>query len=314
MIELDRDIKPEEAAASQRAGAASDVSELNESSDFAFIPTPEDLPMVVWLVGTEPWFSEFSLEADHVMASLGIKRTRLTQIAGRELRVGRVRRGRYISPVFRPEDVEQYLKWSRAPSTHIKSSTMISEAADTLRQQANLLESQFLELKETMTADFESGIRRAIMQSEATSMAQKAQIQRSFLLFSEQVAERIQLLDKRQGEFSHQFSQMTHVIEKLQAGQMAILQTLQESKVRSSTEMAQIANDLGCALSQVEEKILAASKVQKENLRPNRSVLRTQKMLHPRSQYKKHNQLFLDDNNKSKPIPAVRRRMLRSKA
>jgi hypothetical protein len=317
MSELDQNSKVEQSLnqpATRRVGAASDSSDLNSASDVSFAPTPEDLPMIVWLVGTEPWFSEFSLEADHVMASLGIKRTRLTQIAGRELRVGRVRRGRYISPVFRPEDVEQYLNWSRAPSTHIKSSTMLSEAADMLKEQAELLESHFLELKASMTSDFETGIRRAVLHSEEMSAASRAQIQRSFLQFSEQIADRFAVFSKRQDNFSQQFNQLTNAVEKLQAGQMAILQTLQEFQVRNATEMAHHARELTSSLKKVEEQITVATDDGPVNLRINRAVVRAQKMQRPRLQQKKMQQIVSDDQQNSKRVSSVRKRMLRSKS
>ena len=317
MSELDQKSKVEQSLnqpATRRVGAASDSSDLNSAGDVSFAPTPEDLPMIVWLVGTEPWFSEFSLEADHVMASLGIKRTRLTQIAGRELRVGRVRRGRYISPVFRPEDVEQYLNWSRAPSTHIKSSTMLSEAADMLKEQAELLESQFLELKASMTSDFETGIRRAVLHSEEMSAASKTQIQRSFLQFSEQITDRFAVFSKRQDNFSQQFNQLTNAVEKLQAGQMAILQTLQEFQVRNATEMAQHARELTSSLKKVEEQITVATDDGPANLRINRAVVRAQKMQRPRLQQKKMQQIVSDDQQNSKRVSSVRKRMLRSKS
>jgi hypothetical protein len=59
-----------------------------------------DFPMIVWLRGDEPWFSQFDMDAEAVMSALGIKRSRLTQISGKELRVGRVRMDRYIRPVL----------------------------------------------------------------------------------------------------------------------------------------------------------------------------------------------------------------------
>lgn len=88
----------------------------------------EVLPMVVWLRGDEPWYGDFSLDAEAVMQRLGIKRSRLTQISGRELRVGRVRRGRYISPVYRSSDVDEYLAWTRATATHLKASSVLQDA------------------------------------------------------------------------------------------------------------------------------------------------------------------------------------------
>src|SRR5690606_18828586 len=59
----------------------------------------EELPMIVWLRGDEEIASEFTVDAEAAMEFLGIKRSRLTQISGRELRVGRMRIDRYIRPV-----------------------------------------------------------------------------------------------------------------------------------------------------------------------------------------------------------------------
>ena len=99
--------------------------------------------MMVWLRGDEDICSDFSLDADAVMQRLGIRRSRLTQISGRELRVGRMRKGRYVSPVFRPEDVEAYLSWTRASASHLKSSDLLHDAAGELMQQSARLSDRF---------------------------------------------------------------------------------------------------------------------------------------------------------------------------
>ncbi len=99
--------------------------------------------MMVWLRGDEDLCSDFSLDADAVMQRLGIRRSRLTQISGRELRVGRMRKGRYVSPVFRPEDVEAYLSWTRASASHLKSSGLLHDAAGELMQQSARLSDRF---------------------------------------------------------------------------------------------------------------------------------------------------------------------------
>lgn len=99
-----------------------------------------DFPQVVWLRGDEPYLEAFSLDADAVMAELGIRRSRLTQISGRELRVGRMRIDRYIRPMYRPEDVQRYMHWSRATATHQKSSLVLKEAASRLEEQGSLIE------------------------------------------------------------------------------------------------------------------------------------------------------------------------------
>jgi hypothetical protein len=96
-----------------------------------------DFPMIVWLRGDEPWFSQFDMDADTTMAALGIKRSRLTQISGRDLRVGRVRMDRYIRPVYRSLDVEQYLNQTRATASHQKSSDAIKQAMEQLSEQSN---------------------------------------------------------------------------------------------------------------------------------------------------------------------------------
>ena len=85
--------------------------------------------MQVWIRGDEPYAGQFSMDAEEVMEILGIKRSRLTQISGRELRVGRARRNRHIRPVYRPEDVHRYKDWSRATATAAKSSSAIDLAA-----------------------------------------------------------------------------------------------------------------------------------------------------------------------------------------
>jgi hypothetical protein len=97
------------------------------------------LPLIVWLRGDESWCEQFSLDAEAVMARLGIRRSRLTQISGKELRVGRIRRGRHVVPVYRPQDVESYLGWARAPATHMKSATALQEATTALERRGEAL-------------------------------------------------------------------------------------------------------------------------------------------------------------------------------
>lgn len=103
----------------------------------------EDLSMIVYLRGDENFFNEFSLSADDVMKRLCIKRSRLNQISGRELRVGRTRIDRYIRPVYRPKDIEAYEAWTRATATHKSSSQVIEQARDRLTSQADKLVSEF---------------------------------------------------------------------------------------------------------------------------------------------------------------------------
>lgn len=132
-------------------------------------PEQPELPLVVWLRGDEDVCAEFVLDADEVMHLLGIKRSRLTQISGKDLRVGRIRRGRYVSPVYRPADVEAYASWTRATASHVKSSTLLNDAADELKRQgASLVEGvsenlrrHTAEIVKATTGEF-SDLRRAL--------------------------------------------------------------------------------------------------------------------------------------------------------
>lgn len=98
-----------------------------------------NMPMVVWIRGDEPYAPEFCIDADEAMNILGIKRSRLTQISGKELRVGRIKVDRYIKPFYRKQDLEEYLKWTRATATHVKSANAINEATQLLSNKAEEL-------------------------------------------------------------------------------------------------------------------------------------------------------------------------------
>jgi hypothetical protein len=123
--------------------------------------------MVVWLRGDEPYCTEFTLEADAVMEKLGIRRTRLTQISGRELRVGRIRKGRYIVPVYRPIDVMEYQSWTRASVAHVKSSNVVQEAADSLRIAGEELTERVDRIVQQLTSSIEGTIRQAALSAAA---------------------------------------------------------------------------------------------------------------------------------------------------
>lgn len=87
-----------------------------------------ELEMVVWLEGHEPYVQEFCLNADQAMERLGIKRSRLNQISGKELRVGRIKSGRYIKPMYREQDIEGYLQWTRPTASHQASKRALESA------------------------------------------------------------------------------------------------------------------------------------------------------------------------------------------
>ena len=124
----------------------------------ATTPAPLDpgaLPMVVWLTGNEPYFNDFCLDADAVMERLGLKRSRLTQLSGKELRVGRAKMGRYIRPMYRDCDVEAYMAWVKPTASHKKSSSVIEEAVQHLETQTEVS----IRSLHTLLGDFSSQTR-----------------------------------------------------------------------------------------------------------------------------------------------------------
>lgn len=152
------DLPTPEASEGHEAPSSTSTRSLNGALLTEWNDDPEgrqELPMVVWLRGDEPWFSMFDMDADAVMQALGIKRSRLTQISGRDLRVGRVRVNRYIRPVYRSIDIEQYLKWTRATASHQKSSDAIKTAVDELQEQSTRIQSAI----ESITASFTESIK-----------------------------------------------------------------------------------------------------------------------------------------------------------
>lgn len=91
--------------------------------------------MVVHLRGDEDFAHEFALTTDDAMSILQIKRSRLTQISGKELRVGKKRVDRYVRPVYRQCDIQNYLEWTRPTASHRSSSEALKEAGQSLNSE-----------------------------------------------------------------------------------------------------------------------------------------------------------------------------------
>lgn len=162
-------LKPEGTHGHNRQGASS-ISDTLSDGD-GHLVAEDDFPMIVCLRGDEPWFTQFDMDADSTMAALGIKRSRLTQIAGRDLRVGRVRVDRYIRPVFRSIDVAAYLNQTRATASHQKSSEAIQVASQAFNEQIDRFQSTLDAISSNLTAQLNSVLGTLIGESMAQSMA-----------------------------------------------------------------------------------------------------------------------------------------------
>lgn len=119
---------------------------------------PDGLPMVVWLRGDEDHFDDFSVDADLAMTELGIRRSRLTQISGRELRVGKKRVERYIRPFFRPQDIAAYKNFTRATISHMKSSQVLDDVLARLEAETGQLIDKVATTVTQNTVDFRDAL------------------------------------------------------------------------------------------------------------------------------------------------------------
>ena len=124
--------------------------------------------MCVWLRGDSE-VDGFVMSAEEVMAALNIKRSRLTQISGRELRVGRRRVDRYIKPFYRQEDVFAYRAWTRASATKQKNAELVDRAAGEIEHRNKRL---LTELQEQLQAYLKTELLAAQQQIIATCQHQ----------------------------------------------------------------------------------------------------------------------------------------------
>ena len=174
------------------------ASEKRVGASSAEEPAKEKLPMVVFLRGDEEIVPDFNLSAEDAMNILGIKRSRLTQISGKELRVGRIRVDRYVRPVFRAEDVENYLKWTRATASHKAASSALTDAGQRVLES---MEERLLRGRDDTKKVVEEsldGIKRQIKDSFVRKKLEDMAARESFFALKETLTERMRVMQKRQ--------------------------------------------------------------------------------------------------------------------
>lgn len=205
-----------------------------------------NLPMIVHLLGNEDFVDEFDYDAQMAMDFLGIKRSRLTQISGRELRVGRIRQDRYIRPVFRRKDLENYRNWTRSTATHQSSSQAIDQAVQKLEDQFDLFEKQTIP---GMTATL-SGFSRSILdylRCWSASLTSK---------LKKQFSQTWKRMDQYHDILFRSFSEMKIDLEEIDSKQQATHERL--AKVES------LAAEMFTDLSRLKAKIDQLAEAQKQ--------------------------------------------------
>jgi hypothetical protein len=189
---------------------------------------PDNLPMIVWLRGDESWFESFSVDADSAMVELGIRRSRLTQISGRELRVGKKRVDRYIRPVFRPQDIEAYKSMTRATISHLKSSRVIDEAMAKLENETGHLVEKVTAALDQRTGDFEAAL---------DTLAHDVRHAQGLLL--REVTDRI---DRIERGLDGSLQAALHRVESALAGTSERIELLQKQSAANFETMLSLAN------------------------------------------------------------------------
>lgn len=190
--------------------------------------------MVMFLRGDEDCFGQFSLNADEVMTRLGIKRSRLNQISGKDLRVGRTRIDRYIKPVYRPEDVEAYSRWTRPTATHKSSSKLMEDARARLVGQGQELVSGFKEQVASMGIELRRQAARQELWERRNLIQRSGQLQRTLQSFIRPV---LASTRKVHAECSKHFAELLHNIKKFEEIKQSVNEISQIS-VNQSHELA----------------------------------------------------------------------------
>lgn len=199
--------------------------------------TDHELPMVVYLRGDEDFAAEFQFDAEDAMNFLGIKRSRLTQISGRELRVGRIRRDRYIRPVYRQKDLEDYQSWTRSTATHQSSSLMIEQAIKRLEQQCQQLE-------ETALGPYQENLQAAVSEF-------LAEVNRMGSQLASQLAEQKRWLKRQIGQQPDLWFRLQEPIENFSRSIARIEERLQKDFGHIQEIQAAFHQNLGELLAQV---------------------------------------------------------------
>jgi hypothetical protein len=232
-IPLTSDLDPTPESLAVRGAARTTWDEHDES-------TSTDFPMIVWLRGDEPWFSQFDMDAEAVMSALGIKRSRLTQISGKELRVGRVRMDRYIRPVYRSLDVEEYLKWTRATASHQKSSDAIKLAVDQLQQQSENIQTTLASVTSSFADALKSEMSLFISECVSSGIAPVVEGFGSFVNSMNESVTRLELsVQSATTSLGESTSSLSKTIETLALKQSAALEavTLQMNQLSEKTAL-----------------------------------------------------------------------------
>ncbi|MEZ4743213.1 MAG: hypothetical protein R3B45_12340 [Bdellovibrionota bacterium] len=290
-------------------------SHENESMDDN--PTATELPMVVWLRGDEPYFSEFTLNADEVMQILGIKRSRLTQLSGKELRVGRTRIDRYIRPIYRQVDVEKYLNWTRKTASHKRSSEALEQAAKNLDQKSNQLSQEIFETKKNFSKDIADNISATLSLNDSKKQHTLNQIHQ---LLEKSYNKQFSHLEDRYGHLKRQLQKVFNTSEKnneisakidaLISNTSSLMTEIQDLKLKihnNEQKTTQLFEELHKDIAEVTEHIYSLNKSQRSSIFMKSRKARVQLRCTTIKLEKKTDTIFPENTSQNKDQKAIKK-------
>lgn len=179
-------------------------------------PVSTEFPMVVYLRGDEEHFNDFCLNADQVMELLGIRRSRLNQISGKELRVGRTRIDSYIRPVYRKQDVQEYMQWIRPTATHKKSSDMLNEARNKLEEQSEQVSLQLSSRLESIVGSFSVNLQTQFFEQKKFSTGMLTSMRKNLSVSAHRLLDRMSFVQKQSVEHWEALRERFDEVENIQ--------------------------------------------------------------------------------------------------
>ncbi len=230
------------------------------------------LPMLVWLRGDEPHFSDFSLNADQVMERLGIRRSRLNQISGKELRVGRARIDGYVRPVYRPDDIEEYLQWIRPSASHKKSSDVLDEARSKLESQSERILDEFSHRFDGLVETFTSKFQQRFSDEHRFSKRMFVTMHKTLRLSLRGLSQRMGLMHEQSLKFWQNLDQRLESLDTLvdssELTKTALLQT-SDRVLHSEKILLRLQNEQKDLLQKVSELAQALEDLKDKSPKPN---------------------------------------------
>lgn len=210
-----------------------------------------EMPLIVQLKGDEHFFGDFDLSADQTMEILGIKRSRLNQISGKDLRVGRAKIDRYVRPIYRSIDVNEYLRWSRSSATQKKSQEVIDEATSKLLLKAEELASLLSQENGVLTktlADHKKAFVSSLTEFSNKALSSQSVSTRKIVSFLREETRTVKIKLDKHSETINQITEKIHCINNTQ-------KLMNENHHKQSSELMHIKEGISSFKNSVGESV-----------------------------------------------------------